>query len=141
MFAGYFNHPADTAGAFHDGWYVTGDLGKQDERGRLYLTGRKPILINVGGKKVNPLEVEEVLLSHPQVRDVVVFASDIDSGSQSVCASVVVEGPVTKDSLVAFCRSRLAPFKVPRAISFLTDLPRTSLGKMRRPPVVPDTSI
>lgn len=137
MFAGYSNHPDATARAFQDGWYVTGDMAWQDVQDCLYLIGRKDTFINVAGKKVNPLEVEEVLLCHPKVREAVVFGSDAGSGGECVQAAVVLRGEASEAKLIAFCRERLAPYKVPGHIESSSELPRVGLGKVRRAVPVP----
>jgi long-chain acyl-CoA synthetase len=131
MFAGYLNRIEVTQRVFQDGWYLTGDMARQDNNGYLYLVGRKDTFINVGGKKVNPLEVEKVLLSHPLVKEAVVFGSDAGSAGQQVQAKIVGRN-VSAVELLAFCRDQLAFYKVPTRIEFLTDLPKTSLGKVRR---------
>lgn len=132
MFAGYFDHPDATARAFQDGWYVTGDTARLDAEGWLSLVGRKDTFINVGGKKVNPMEIEEVLLSFPSVSEAVAFGRDVGPGGEQVQAVVVVREVTTEDALIAFCRRRLAAYKVPAQIDFLSELPKTSLGKVRR---------
>ncbi|CAG0955970.1 partial fatty-acyl-CoA synthase, partial [Anaerolineae bacterium] len=132
MFAGYFGHPDATAQAFQDGWYVTGDMAWQDDQGRLYLAGRKDTFINVGGKKVNPLEVEQVLLSHSGVKEAVVFGSDAGSGGEQVYATVVPVGQVSETELIAFCRAHLAFYKVPSHIEFVKELGKTGMGKIPR---------
>lgn len=131
MFAGYFNQMDATDKAFRDGWYVTGDMARRDDRGYLYLVGRKDTFINVGGKKVNPLEVERVLLSHPLVKEAVVFGGNAGNAGEQVQAKIVGDN-VSEAELLAFCRERLAFYKVPVQIKFLAELPKTGLGKVRR---------
>ena len=132
MFSGYYKHPDITTKAFQEGWYITGDMAWLDTARHLYLTGRKETFVNVGGKKVNPYEVEKVLLGHPMVEDAVVYGEDAGSGGQEVQAAVVLRGEVSVSVLMQFCRERLPSYKVPSHVEFVATLPRTSLGKVRR---------
>ena len=132
MFMSYHRHPEATAQAFKDGWYVTGDIAQLDRAGHLYLTGRKDTFVNVGGKKVNPVEVEQVLLAHPAVRDVLVSGRPAGGAGEHVHAAVVLSMDVSESELLAFCREKLAFYKVPSRIEIVTALPKTSLGKTRR---------
>ena len=115
-----------------DGWWDTGDLGRLDEEGRLFLCGRRSSVINVAGRKVLPEEVEAVLRSHPAVVDALVLATRDRYGEQAVRALVVVRGERDREELLAHCRGRLAGFKVPRVVEFREQLPRTAAGKLRR---------
>ncbi|MDH6128354.1 condensation domain-containing protein [Kitasatospora sp. GP82] len=115
-----------------DGRYLTGDLGRLGEDGRLYLTGRKRILVDTGGHKVNPVEVEELLESHPDVRSAAVVGVPVDGGGDLLVAVVVPAGEPDAERLRAYCRERLAEHKVPSRFEFADDLPRTALGKIRR---------
>lgn len=132
MFRGYYRHEEASKAVLRDGWYVTGDLASQDEHGYLFLQGRKETFINVGGKKVNPVEVEQVLLSHPLVKEALVFGAQVGGAGEAVQAVVVLESGVAIDELVAFCRTRLAAYKVPTQLQVLPELPKTGLGKVRR---------
>jgi long-chain acyl-CoA synthetase len=132
MFRGYLHHPELTASRFRDTWYLTGDMARRDRRGCLYLVGRKDTFINVGGKKVNPAEVEEVLLSCRAVREALVFGADAGNDGQYVCATVALSEGVSEEELIAFCRRSLAAYKVPHHIEIVDELPRTSMGKVRR---------
>jgi O-succinylbenzoic acid--CoA ligase len=117
-----------------DGWLFTGDLGAFDERGRLVITGRKADTIVTGGENVAPVEVEDVLLTHPDVADAAVFARPDAEWGEAVVASVVVRpgGMVAADELRAFCAARLAGYKVPKAFEFVSGLPRSQTGKLLR---------
>jgi long-chain acyl-CoA synthetase len=132
MFRGYYEHAEATQRAFLDGWYVTGDLARQDKQGYLYLIGRKDTFINVGGKKVNPAEVESVLLAHPKVKEAIVFGRQIPNMGESVHAAVVLHEDIANDELIAFCRQHLTSYKVPAHIHVYQEFARTSLGKIRR---------
>ncbi|MEE1784458.1 condensation domain-containing protein [Streptomyces sp. SP17BM10] len=114
--------------------YLTGDLGRLDEDGRLHLTGRKRILVDTGGHKVNPVEVEEVLEAHPAVRAAAVVGVPLAGGGDLLVAAVVPgdDGPVPAEELRAHCRARLAGHKVPARFETVAALPRTELGKLRR---------
>jgi long-chain acyl-CoA synthetase len=113
-------------------WLATGDTGWQDEEGYLFLTGRLSDVINRGGEKLGPIEVEDVLRSHPAVSDAgVVGVPDTEFGER-VGAVVVVTDTVSREELTAHCASRLASFKVPEYVGFADELPVTVLGKLDR---------
>src|SRR6266581_2149849 len=114
------------------GRFVTGDLGRIDAEGRLHLAGRADRMINVGGKKVNPVEVEAVLREVPGVRQVVVFGAPDRHRGQVVCACVVAARGVTREALLTACGPRLAPFKLPRRVEFLERIPVSTRGKTDR---------
>jgi O-succinylbenzoic acid--CoA ligase len=127
--------PMVSAGALAgDGWLHTGDLGRFDERGRLEIVGRKAETIISGGENVAPAEVEAVLLAHPAVGDAAVFARpDPQWGEEVVAALVLRDGlTVTGEDLRAFCRARLAAFKVPKRFELRERLPRSESGKLLR---------
>ncbi|MEU2957378.1 long-chain fatty acid--CoA ligase [Streptomyces albidoflavus] len=132
MFLGYLDRPGTTAEVLRDGWYRTGDLARLDGAGRLHLIGRKDTFVNVGGKKVNPVEVERVLLGHPLLAEAVVWGEDLPDGGQRVRATVVATGPLTAAELGAWCRERLQPHQVPGGVEFVAALPKSSSGKIRR---------
>jgi O-succinylbenzoic acid--CoA ligase len=117
-----------------DGWLVTGDLGRLDDEGYLYVLGRADDVIVTGGKNVSPDEVEQALLEHPAVADAAVHGREDPEWQHAVVASVVLVGgvDVTEDDLRAFCRDHLAPHKVPKAIEFVDELPRNAQGKLLR---------
>lgn len=117
-----------------DGWLRTSDLGRLDEDGYLYVLGRGDEVIVSGGENVSPEEVERVLLEHPAIADAGVGAQDDPDWQQAVVASVVVGdgAEVSEDELRAFCRERLAAFKVPKSIAFVEELPRNAQGKLLR---------
>ena len=117
-----------------DGRLFTGDLGTFDDRGRLVITGRKADTIVTGGENVAPVEVEDVLLTHPDVADAAVFARPDAEWGEAVVASVVLRdgATVAAEELRAFCAQRLAGFKVPKAFEFVSGLPRSQTGKLLR---------
>jgi acyl-CoA synthetase (AMP-forming)/AMP-acid ligase II len=131
---GYENNPEANAGAFADGWFRTGDQGYLDEESYLYLTGRLKEIINRGGEKVSPREVDEVLLEHEAIEQVVAFAMPHDRLGEEVAAAVVVsEGSSLSERDVRdFAAERLADFKVPRRVVFLDEIPKGPTGKLQR---------
>jgi len=129
---GYEANPAANAEAFTDGWFRTGDEGVLDAGGYLTLRARIKELINRGGEKIAPREVDEVLLRHPAVAEAVTFGVPHPSWGEEVAAAVVLSGEVDRRELLAFCRDRLADFKVPRELYFVTEIPRTATGKVQR---------
>ena len=133
VIAGYDQRPDADAEAFTaDGWFRTGDLGEFSENGYLHLVGRSKELIITGGYNVHPREVEEVLGTHPDVREVAVVGRTSDAWGEEVTAVVVVERPVTVDELRAHAARQLASYKVPKTIEFAHELPRNALGKILR---------
>jgi acyl-CoA synthetase (AMP-forming)/AMP-acid ligase II len=131
---GYHRKPDLTAKALRGGWYHTGDLGKMDEEGFLYIVDRKDDMINAGAFKIYPREVEEVLYSHPVVQDCAVVGVPDDRLGQVPIAFVVTkEGKkINGESLRDFCRERIANYKVPRRFHFTDELPRTAQGKIMK---------
>ena len=132
--AGYENNPKANAEAFVDGWFRTGDQGVLDADGYLTITGRLKEIINRGGEKVSPREVDEVLMDHPAVQQVVTFAVPHEKLGEEVGAAVVLrEGAsATERELRDFAAQRLADFKVPRKWVFLNEIPKGATGKLQR---------
>jgi long-chain acyl-CoA synthetase len=118
--------------AFKDGYFFSGDLGRRDGRGLLYLVGRKKFFINRGGYKVDPREVEELLESHPAVEEAVVIGLPSPYGDEKVKAVVVLRGSCTEEELVLFCGGKIADFKIPSLVEFRDALPKTPTGKVQR---------
>jgi oxalate---CoA ligase len=131
---GYEANPEANTNAFSNGWFRTGDQGVLDEEGYLRLTGRLKELINRGGEKISPLEVDEILMDHPAVAQVVTFGMPHDKLGEDVAAAVVLkEGQsVTERELRDFAAKRLADFKVPRRILVLSEIPKGATGKLQR---------
>ena len=142
LMIGYWNNPAETAFALREHtdetgtrrWLHTGDLGKMDDDGYVFIVDRKKDLIKTSGYQVWPREIEEVIAAHPSVAEVgVAGIPDVGKG-EAVKAWVVVRAgeSVTEDALRSYCREKLAPYKVPSKIEFRTDLPKTMVGKVLR---------
>ncbi|MEO8331820.1 MAG: acyl--CoA ligase [Gallionella sp.] len=131
---GYENNPKANAEAFTNGWFRTGDQGSLTSDGYLTLTGRLKEIINRGGEKISPLEVDEVLMHHPAVMQVVTFAMPHEKLGEDVAAAVVLrEGQsLTERELRDFAATRLADFKVPRKILFMAEIPKGATGKLQR---------
>ncbi len=127
---GYENGPELTREVFRDGYYNTGDVGKLDARGHLVMTGRKQTFVDVGGHKVDVGEVEEVLHSHPLVREAAALGVEAPNLGTMIKAVVVTEVACGEADILAHCRERLAAFKVPRLIEFRDALPRSPIGKV-----------
>jgi len=129
---GYENNPEANAAAFVDGWFRTGDQGCLDADGYLTLVGRIKELINRGGEKFSPREIDETLLAHPAVAEAVAFGVPHATWGEEVAAAVVVREPVSEAVLLAYCSERLADFKRPKQIHITDTLPRTATGKIQR---------
>tara|TARA_B100000676_G_scaffold24465_1_gene21992 strand:- start:11324 stop:12847 length:1524 start_codon:yes stop_codon:yes gene_type:complete len=132
--AGYENNPKANAEGFIDGWFRTGDQGVIDADDYLRLTGRLKEIINRGGEKISPREVDEVLMDHPAVAQVVTFAVPHAKLGEEVAAAVVLaEGEsIDEAGVKAFATERLADFKVPRTVLFLEEIPKGATGKLQR---------
>jgi 2-furoate---CoA ligase len=133
-FAGYWNRPDADAKAIRDGWYHTGDVGRLDEDGDLWVVGRVDDMIVSGGENIHPLEIEDVLAGHPAVREVAVVGARDDRLGHRVVAVVVTDGEVSAEELDAFCLASetLARFKRPREYRFVDTLPKSPSGKILR---------
>ena len=134
LFAGYWNRPDATKAAFRDGWFATGDLAVRSADGYYTLCGRRSDLIIAGGFNIYPREIEELLAEHPAVAEVAVVGSPDPVKGEVPVAFVVPRPDAGQDSsaLVAWCRDRLASFKVPREVRFLDALPRNAMGKVEK---------
>jgi long-chain acyl-CoA synthetase len=131
---GYWNRPDETAIALRDGWLYTGDLGTIDADGYFSIVDRKKDMIIAGGFNVYPRDVEEVLYEHPTVLEACVAGVPDAYRGETVKAFVVLRpgATATEDELNAFCRQRLAAFKVPRVYEFRPSLPKSAVGKVLR---------
>jgi acyl-CoA synthetase (AMP-forming)/AMP-acid ligase II len=129
---GYENNPEANAAAFTAGWFRTGDQGYLDADGYLCLTGRLKELINRGGEKISPLEIDDVLLRHPAVAEALAFAVPHKTLGEEVHAAVVLKDEASERELREHCAQSLAEFKVPRLVHILEALPRGATGKLQR---------
>lgn len=132
--SGYENNPQANAECFVDGWFRTGDQGVMDEDGYLTITGRLKEIINRGGEKISPREVDDVLMHHEAVQQVVTFAMPHKSLGEEVAAAVVLREGAAADEqdIRSFAAERLASFKVPRKILILDEIPKGATGKLQR---------
>jgi acyl-CoA synthetase (AMP-forming)/AMP-acid ligase II len=131
---GYENNPAANAEGFTDGWFRTGDQGLLDSEGYLTITGRLKEIINRGGEKISPREVDEVLMDHPAVSQVVTFALPHDKlGEEVACVVVLRDGSHASEREIRdFVGARLADFKTPRKVLFRDEIPKGATGKLQR---------
>lgn len=131
---GYQNNPKANASAFTNGWFRTGDQGVIDEEDYLRLTGRLKEIINRGGEKISPREIDEILLDHPAVAQAVTFAMPHEKLGEDVAVALVLkeENSTTEREIREFAGQRLADFKVPRKVIFLEEIPKGPTGKMQR---------
>ncbi|MFI5019394.1 MAG: AMP-binding protein, partial [Dongiales bacterium] len=132
--AGYANNPSANAEAYRNGWFRTGDLGFMDPEGYLTISGRLKEIINRGGEKITPREIDEVLMDHPAIAQALAFAMPHDKLGEEVAAAVVLREGVsaTERELRDFVAGRLADFKVPRRIVVLAEIPKGPTGKLQR---------
>ena len=131
---GYENNPKANEENFVEGWFRTGDQGVLDEDGYLTITGRLKEIINRGGEKISPREVDDVLMDHAAVQQVVAFAMPHKSLGEDVAAAVVLREneEATEREIQTFAAERLAAFKVPRKILFVDEIPKGATGKLQR---------
>ena len=135
---GYWRAPDETANTLRDGWLYTGDIARADDDGYFYVVDRKKDLVIIGGLKVYPREIEELLHEHPKIREAVVVGVPHHVRGEQLVAQVVLKDDAAGDSreirreLIEFCRSRLAPYKVPRRVRVVDALPKSAVGKVLR---------
>jgi len=132
---GYWNQKAETDAVLEDGWFLTGDIAKMDEDGYFYIVDRKKDMVNVGGFKVYPREVEDVLFEHPSIKEAGVIGIPDEFSGEVVKAFVVLKDPTkspTEKEVIDFCQSHLAKYKVPKEVEFVDELPKTLIGKVLR---------
>jgi long-chain acyl-CoA synthetase len=134
MMKGYWNKPEETANTIRNGWLHTGDIGRMDADGYFYIAQRKKDMINVGGFKVFPTEVDEVLYTHPAVAEAAAIGIPHEYRGEVVKAFVVLRDgcTATAEELMEFCKDKLAKFKVPVAVEFIDSLPKSAVGKILR---------
>ncbi len=130
VMTGYHRNPQATAKAVHDGWYRSGDAGYRDADGYLYIHDRVKDMIVSGGENIYPAEVENALHEHPAVLDCAVIGVPDTRWGEAVKAIIVAREPVSPEELIAFARTRIAGFKVPKSVDFIDVLPRNASGKI-----------
>jgi long-chain acyl-CoA synthetase len=131
---GYWNLPEESKHALRDGWLYTGDIATYDEEGYFYIVDRKKDLIIAGGYNIYPREVEEVLFSHPAIREAAVVGVPDDYRGETVKAYIALKdgANLTAQEVIEFCRKNLASYKVPRLVEFRPELPKSTVGKILR---------
>lgn len=136
MMKGYWNNERETNMVMHDDWLLTGDVAKTDDDGFFYIVDRKKDMVSVGGLKVYPREVEEILFEHPAVKEAAVIGIPDPYMGETVKAFIVLKDPASKDKaeadILEYCKGKLAKYKVPRKVEFVPDLPKTLVGKVLR---------
>lgn len=132
VFNGYWNKPNYNKHIFKDGWFITGDVGKIDEKGYVYLIGRSKDVIISGGINIYPREIEDVIESMPQVKECAVVGVPDKEFGESVKAYVVLNGggKLSEDDVITYCKEKLASFKKPKFVEFLDALPKNTMGKI-----------
>ena len=133
---GYWRKPEETAHAIRDGWLYTGDVGKMDADGWFYVVDRKKDMIVASGYKVWPRDVEDVIYQHPAVKETAVVGEKDPYRGETVKAFVALkegmEGSVTTEEIISFCKARMAAYKYPRTVEFVSEIPKTLTGKFLR---------
>ena len=137
LFKGYYTGGEPDCSSFHDGWYYTGDTASRDEDGYFWFVGRTDDLINSSGYRISPFEVESALLEHPAVAESAVIGEPDEKRGQIVVAYIILtQGNKATDVLAEeiqkFCKEQTAPYKYPRIVHFVSELPKTISGKIRR---------
>jgi fatty-acyl-CoA synthase len=131
---GYWNQPEETRKVMQDGWFRTGDLATWDEEGMFLIVDRKKEIIVSGGENISSLEVEKVLLAHPAVYEAAVIPVPDDKWGEIPKGIVSLKAgqSLTEEELIAFARTRLAGYKVPKSVEFLPELPKSGTGKIQK---------
>ena len=129
---GYDKMPELNQKAFQNGTFLTGDLGKKDALGRLYITGRKKLLIDTGGYKVDPREIEAILMTYPDVKEAVIIGVKSQEAGEKIKAVIVPNGQCNAADIRLFCQQKLAEYKIPKIIEFRQEIPKSPLGKILR---------
>jgi long-chain acyl-CoA synthetase len=129
---GYWGKPDDTFHALRSGWLHSGDIGTMDDEGYVFIVDRVKDMINVSGFKVWPAEVEQFLYRHPAVKEVAIYGVPDPTQGETVKASIVLRdgASASSDEIIAYCRERIAVYKAPRSVEFVTELPKSATGKI-----------
>ncbi|MFH0787567.1 MAG: long-chain fatty acid--CoA ligase, partial [Pseudomonadota bacterium] len=131
---GYYKKPEETAQAIREGWFYTGDIGYMDDQGYLYIVDRKKDMIIASGFNVYPRDIDEILFEHPKIKEACAVGIPDPYRGETIKAFVVPrEGEtLTAEEVIAFCREKLAAYKVPKQVEFMEDLPKSTIGKVLR---------
>lgn len=132
MTTGYDNLLEETEKVFRNGYYNTRDLGYIDNKGMIYIKGRKKLLINISGNKVDPVEIENVLSLHPKVKESAVIGIMNENGRESIKAFVVGNESIDKSDIIPYLKDKIADYKIPQTIEFVESLPKSPTGKILR---------
>jgi len=132
MAAGYYGLAEESEKAFRNGYYFTGDLGRMDDEGYLYIVGRKKLFINISGNKVDPAELEALLSQHPKVREAAIIGVNDNFGNEIVKAVIVPESDMETKEVYEFFKGKISDFKIPRIIEFREEIPKSPTGKVLR---------
>jgi long-chain acyl-CoA synthetase len=132
MTAGYDNMPEETKEVFKNGFYYTGDLGYVDKNGLIYINGRKKLMINISGNKVDPTEVENILSSHPKVKEAAVIGISHQSSHESIKAFIVCNEKTDKGEIIVYLKNKIVDYKIPNIIEFVENIPKSPTGKILR---------
>ncbi len=129
---GYWNKPEDTANALRNGWLHSGDIGKKDEDGYVYIVDRVKDMINAAGFKIWPAEVEHYLYRHPAIKELAVYGIPHPEKGEAVCASIILKDGAqsTSEEIIAYCRENMAAYKVPSKVYMVDELPKSATGKI-----------
>ena len=129
---GYLNMPKETAAAIRDGWFQTGDVGRMDEDGFMYLLDRKNDMVVTGGENVYSVEVEQAIYQHPDVVECAVVGIPDEKYGEALFAAIVIQPgkTLTSDQIVEHCRSRIGGYKIPRQMAIVPQLPKSAMGKI-----------
>jgi long-chain acyl-CoA synthetase len=130
----YWNNPQETAGQLKDGWLYTGDIAVRDEDGYIFIVDRKKDMIIAGGFNIYPREIDEVLFQHPKVQEAVSIGISDPYRGETVKAYIVLKKgeTATAEEIMAFCKEKLAAYKVPKSVEFRESLPKSAIGKVLR---------
>ena len=127
---GYWNKEEQTKHAFRKGWFYTEDICEVDEKGYIYVIDRKKDMIITGGENVYPTEIESIIDTHPSVKESCVIGIPHPVWGEAIAVAVVCEASVTKDDIIAYCKGKIAGYKMPKSVFFIPDLPRNASGKV-----------
>ncbi|NIP38653.1 MAG: acyl--CoA ligase [Candidatus Dadabacteria bacterium] len=132
MTTGYNNMPEETKKVFKNGFYYTGDLGYIDEDGMIYIKGRKKLMINISGNKVDPVEIENLLSTHPKIEEAAVVGLTGRNGNEFIKAFIVCGGKIEKSEIIVYLKNKITDYKIPKLIEFVDIIPKSPTGKILR---------